>query len=101
VVIGSGNPFSPYSSPVSTRKLPHQRLTGRVTAVADLRDRVRQSGIQVDPFQVRVDELQHPGQIASDIGLVGTSDQVGVLVRHTVLLLHHPVSDGDDGAEAP
>jgi WhiB family transcriptional regulator, redox-sensing transcriptional regulator len=29
VVIGSGDPFSPYSSPVSTRKLPHQRLTGR------------------------------------------------------------------------
>jgi transposase len=29
VVIGSGGPFSPYSSPVSTRKLPHQRLTGR------------------------------------------------------------------------
>jgi hypothetical protein len=29
VVIGSGDPLSPYSSPVSTRKLPHQRLTGR------------------------------------------------------------------------
>jgi len=29
MVIGSGDPFSPYSSPVSTRKLPHQRLTGR------------------------------------------------------------------------
>jgi len=29
VVIGSGDPLSPYSSPVSTRKLPHPRLTGR------------------------------------------------------------------------
>jgi len=29
VVIDSGDPFSPYSSPVSTSKLPHQRLTRR------------------------------------------------------------------------
>jgi hypothetical protein len=35
VVIGSGGPFSPYSSPVSTRKPPHQRLTGRGAPIDD------------------------------------------------------------------
>lgn len=45
-----------------------QQLLQFVAAVADLRGGVLQGGIQVGPLQLRVDQLQHRGQVAAGVG---------------------------------
>jgi hypothetical protein len=59
-----------------------QHLLQLLAAVADLRGGVLQGRIQIGPLQLRVNELQHRGKVAAGIGLVGASDQLGVLLRH-------------------
>src|SRR6266545_15356 len=78
-----------------------QHLLQLVPAVADLRDGVLEAGIQIGPFHVRVDELQHRRQVAVGVGLIRASDQVLVLVRHASAPPPASSIEGDGGGQSP
>src|SRR6266511_1883104 len=71
-----------------------------VAAVADLRLRVLEAGVEVGPLQIRIDELEHCRHVASGVRLVHPADQVLVFVRHQVLSFVVAGSE-EMGAEAP